>query len=328
MSMTTFRAYRIFEEAGTVSGRIVQMRAEELSAGEVTIRVAYSSINYKDALAATGQGKIIRGYPRIGGIDLAGTVESSQDARFRPGDAVMVNGYGMGVDHDGGHAEVARVPADWILPLPEGMTLLEGATVGVAGYTAALSIHLMELNDLRPDSGKVLVNGATGGVASIAIDMLARRGYQVVAVTGKDAEHAYLKKLGASEILSRRDIVMGTRPLEKTQWAGAIDSLGGEFLGWLTRTMQQWGVIASFGNAGGAELHTTVIPFILRGIRLIGVNVGSPMALRRAIWARIASDLRPRHLADIAHVIALEDVPAACERQLKAGTRGRTVIRM
>jgi len=326
--MTRFQAYRLFEDQGKVEGRVVDMDVDELSAGEVTIQVAYSSINYKDALAATGQGKIIRVYPRIGGIDLAGTVASSRDARFGEGDEVVVHGFGIGVDADGGHAQYARVAGDWILPLPAGLSLLDAATIGVAGYTAALSIHLMELNDLRPEAGKVVVSGATGGVGSIAIDMLARRGYQTTAITGKDAEHGYLRELGATEVLARNSLEMGTRPLEKALWAGAIDSVGGDFLGWLTRSMQPYGTIACFGNAGGTELHTSVIPFILRGVRLLGINANSPMPLRRIVWQRIATDLRPRHLAAIAHIIALDELPAACAKQLKAETRGRTVIKM
>lgn len=326
--MKQFQAYRLFEEDGKVSGRIVEMGVDELSPGVVTIRVAYSSINYKDALAATGQGKIIRGYPRVGGIDLSGTVVASHDARFREGDEVVVHGFGIGVEHDGGHAQYARVAGDWVLPLPKGLSLLDAATLGVAGYTAALSIHLMELNDLRPTAGKVVVNGATGGVASVAIDMLSRCGYQVTAITGKDAEHDYLKRLGASEILSRHSLEMGKKPLEKPLWAGAIDSVGGEFLAWLTRTMQAYGVVASFGNAGGAQLNTTVIPFILRGIRLLGVNANSPMPLRKIVWERIATDLRPRHLGEIAHIVTLEELPAACAKMLKAESRGRTVIQL
>jgi putative YhdH/YhfP family quinone oxidoreductase len=326
--MTRFQAYRLFDDGGKVAGRVVEMGLDELSAGEVTLRVAYSGINYKDALAATGQGKIIRAYPRIGGIDLAGTVASSRDARFREGDEVVVHGFGIGVDTDGGHAQYARVSGDWILPLPEGLSLLEAATIGVAGYTAALSIHLMELNDLRPESGKVAVSGATGGVGSIAIDMLSRRGYQATAISGKDDAHDYLRQLGATEVLARKSLELGARPLEKALWAGAIDSAGGDFLGWLTRSMQPGGAIASVGNAGGAELHTTVIPFILRGVRLLGINANSPMPLRRIVWQRIATDLRPRHLDAIANIITLDKLPFACGRQLQAETRGRTVIRL
>ena len=324
--MSGFKAFRLFEDSGKVSGRVVEMDANALSPGNVLIRTAFSSINYKDAMAVAGQGKIIRSYPRIGGIDLTGTVAESADARFKPGDRVVVHGFGIGVDSDGGHAEYARVSADWVLHLPKGLSLLEAATLGAAGYTAALSIHLMEHNDLRPENGPVFVNGATGGVASVAIDMLSQRGYKVTAVTGKDAEHDYLRHLGAAQIISRHALELGKRPLEKAQWAGAIDSLGGDFLSWITRSMLPNGVIASFGNAGGNELHTSVIPFLLRGIRIIGINANSPMPLRQTVWARIATDLRPQHLGEIANIISLEGLPAACATMLKAESRGRTVI--
>src|SRR3989338_9183063 len=274
-----FPAYRIFEEGGQSAGHFVELTLDDLDPGEVVIQVHYSSVNYKDALAATGTGKVVRRFPCVGGVDAAGVVVSSSDARFRAGDAVLVTGYGMGVDHDGGFAEYVRVPADWVVPLPQGLTLPHGLSlwdamaIGTAGFAAALSINRLEQNELRPENGKVIVTGATGGVASLAIQMLAQLGYHVVALTGKESEYDYLKSLGAAEILPRKELVMGTRPLEKAQWAGALDAGGGETLAWLTRTMQQNGVIASFGNAGDLELHTTMMPFILRGIRLIGIAV-------------------------------------------------------
>ena len=323
--MSEFRAFRLFEGKDIPEGRVVNMQVDELSAGDVVIRTAYSSINYKDALAAHGINKIIRSFPRIGGIDLVGTVAKSADARFKEGDRVIVHGFGIGVDHDGGHAEYARVCADWVLPLPAGFTDRDAASCGVAGYTAALSIHLMELNGLAPGNGKVLVNGATGGVAGVAIDMLAGRGYSVTAVTGKEAERDYLLQLGASEVLPRASLKMGSRPLESAMWAGAVDCVGGEMLGWLTRSMQPEGVIAAFGNAGGMELNTTVLPFILRGVRLIGVNANSPMPLR-IVWDRIANDLKPRHLDAIANAIRLEELPAAFTRLLEGKAKGRTIV--
>ncbi|MEQ1916929.1 MAG: YhdH/YhfP family quinone oxidoreductase, partial [Gallionella sp.] len=251
--MQTFKAYRIFEEGGKSAGRFVDLTLDELDQGEVVIDTHYSSVNYKDALAATGAGKVIRRFPCVGGIDVSGVVASSSDARFKAGDEVLVTGYDMGVAHDGGYAEKVRVPADWVVHLPKGMTLFEAMALGTAGYTAGLAIHRMEQNDLRPESGKVIVTGATGGVSSLAIQMLAQLGYKVTALTGKESEHDYLKSLGASEVLSRKDLVMGTRPMEKALWAGAMDSVGGETLAWLTRTMQQDGCIASYGNAGGFE---------------------------------------------------------------------------
>jgi len=327
--MEKFRAYRVFNENDRVAGRVVQLSLDELSAGEVVFRTACSSVNYKDALAATGAGRIIRSFPRVAGIDATGTVESSTDPRFKTGEKVICTSYEFGVSHDGGFAQRCRVPADWVVPLPSGLSLHEAAALGVAGYTAGLAVELLELNGMAPVAGKVLVNGATGGVATLAIDMLARLGYHVVAVTGKDAEHDYLKKLGAREVLSRHKLEMGTRPLERALWAAAFDSVGGEQLAWLTRTMQDGGLIASFGNAGGIEFKSTVLPFILRGVRLIGVNSGdTPMPLRRKIWGRLAGDLKPRHLQDIAGTITLDDLPAYFERMLKGQIRGRAVVKL
>lgn len=325
--MSLFRAYRIFEENGKSAGRFVDLSLNDLDPGEVVIRVHYSSVNYKDALAATGAGKVVRRFPCVGGVDAAGVVDSSSDARFKPGDEVLVTGYGMGVDHDGGFAEYARVPADWVVPLPQALTLFDAMAIGTAGFAAALSIHRLEQNELRPENGKVIVTGATGGVASLAIQMLAQLGYHVVALTGKETEHDYLKLLGVAEILPRKELVMGTRPLEKAQWAGALDAVGGETLAWLTRTMRQDGVIASFGNAGGIELHTTVMPFILRGVRLIGVDsAATAMLLRREIWRRLASDLRPQLLAQVAHSVPLAELPQVFPQILQGRLRGRTVV--
>jgi len=328
--MDKFKAFRIFSDGSKIAGRVAELSVDELSAGGVVIKTAYSSVNYKDALAATGTGgKIIRTYPRIGGIDAAGTVVTTADNRFKPGDAVICTSYDFGVEHDGGWSQVCRVPADWVVPLPKGLTLHEAATFGVAGYTAGLAVELLELNGMAPGNGKVLVNGATGGVATLAISMLAGLGYHVVALTGKDGEHEFLKKLGAKEVLSRQNLDMGSRPLEKALWAAAFDSVGGEQLAWLTRTVQPGGSIASFGNAGGIELKTTVLPFILRGVRLIGVNTGdTPMPLRRKVWSRLASDLKPRHLGDIAHTISLDDLPGYFERMLKGQIKGRAVIKL
>lgn len=327
--METCKAFRIYNENNEIGGRIVDVPVAELGAGQVLFKTAYSSVNYKDALAATGAGKIIRNFPLIGGIDAAGVVVSSSESRFRAGEEIICTSYDMGVAHDGGYAEYCRVPADWIVPLPQGLTLFEAMALGTAGYTAGLAITLLEHNDMQPAHGKVLVNGATGGVASLCIDMLAHLGYQVTALTGKDSEREFLKKIGAAEVLSRNSLEMGSRPLEKTLWAAAFDSIGGEQLAWLTRTMQPYGVIASFGNAGGIDLKTTVLPFILRGVRLIGVDSGfTPMALRRKVWARLATDLKPRHLQDIASTITMKDLPGYFDKMLKGQTRGRAVVRV
>ena len=326
--MQTFRAYRIFNEDGKTSGRFVEMTLDEFDEGEVVIRTAYSSVNYKDSLAATGAGKIIRRFPCVGGVDAAGVVESSLDARFKPGDEVIVTGYDMGVAHDGGFAGKVRVPADWVVPLPHGLNLFEAMALGTAGFTAALAIHRLEQNDLKPANGRILVTGATGGVGSLAIQMLAQLGYHVVALTGKDSEHAYLKLLGASEILSRNKINLADiRPLDKAQWAGALDAVGGTTLSWLTRTMQQGGVIASFGNAGGAELHTTVYPFILRGVRLIGIDsAATVMPLREKIWQRLANELHPSQLNSVVSTIPFIQLPEAFQKMLHGQSHGRVVV--
>jgi acrylyl-CoA reductase (NADPH) len=328
--MDNFKAYRIFNENNKIAGRIVDATLSDLMHGEVVIENAYSSVNYKDALAATGAGgKVIRKYPLVGGIDAAGVVMSSTDARFAVGDEVICTSYDFGVAHDGGYAQICRVPADWVVPLPQGLTMFEAMALGTAGFTAGLAVELLELNGLAPDNGKVLVNGATGGVASLAIDMLAGKGYAVTAVTGKDSEHAFLQKLGAQEVLARSAVEMGTRPLEKSLWTAAFDSVGGDQLSWLTRSMNQNGLIASFGNAGGIELKTNVLPFILRGVRLIGVDsAATPMPLRRKVWQRLASDLKPRHLVDIANTIWLDDLDAYFNKMLKGGTRGRAVVKL
>jgi acrylyl-CoA reductase (NADPH) len=328
--MDKFKAYRIFNENNKIAGRIDNVAVDDLALGQVVFKNAYSSVNYKDALAATGVGgKIIRKYPLTGGIDAAGTVASSDDARFKAGDEVICTSYDFGVAHDGGFSEYCRVPADWVVPLPKGLSLFEAMALGTAGYTAGLAVELLELNGLAPANGKVLVNGATGGVASLAIDMLVGKGYEVTAVTGKDSEHEFLKKLGVAEVLARSAIDFGTRPLEKPLWAAAFDSVGGDQLAWLTRTMQQTGLIAAFGNAGGVDLKTTVLPFILRGVRLIGVDsAATPMLLRRKVWQRLASDLKPRHLAEIANTIVLDDLGAYFEKMLKGGIRGRAVVRL
>jgi len=325
-----FRAYRIFNEDNKIVSRWVDLTLDELDPGDVVIRAAYSSVNYKDALAATGAGKIIRRFPCVGGIDVAGIVESSQDARFKPGDEVLVTGYEMGVAHDGGFAGLVRVPADWVVHLPAGLSMHDAMVFGTAGFTAALSIYRLQQNDVKPENGKVVVTGATGGVASLAISMLKRLGYHVVAITGKDHEHEYLKSLGADEIMPRSAMdLSSTRALERAQWAAALDSVGGATLAWLTRTMQQNGVIASFGNAGGVELNTTVLPFILRGVRLIGIDsAATAMPLRQGIWRRLANEWRPQQLDKLAHTVDFEQLPQVFPKMLGGESHGRTVVKI
>ena len=327
--MGKFTVYQIFDANGKGRGRFVEMTLDELDPGEVVIETAYSSVNFKDALTATGAAKVVTRYPCVGGCDGSGTVLSSSDSRFRQGDQVICTGYDMARSHDGGYAGLMRLPADWVVPLPQGLSLFDAMALGTAGYTSALAIELLEHNGMAPANGQVLVNGATGGCASLAIDMLTQLGYRVTAVTGKTSEHDYLTKIGASEILGRAALSSGTRPLEKGVWAAAFDSVGGGQLASLTRSMQQHGLIASFGNAGGIELNTTVLPFILRGVRLIGVDSAyTPMALRQHVWQRLATDLRPRHLSDIVQTITLKDLPATFEKMLQQQTRGRTVVKI
>ena len=306
--MDNFRALRIDEQDGKIVAAFKTLSIDDLTEGNVVVRVSHSTINYKDALAATGTGRILRRYPLNGGIDLAGVVVSSEDVEFPPGTAVLVNGCGLSETVDGGYSEYARLDSKSLVPIPEGMTAAEAMQIGTAGYTAALAIHRMEQNAQTPDLGPVVVTGATGGVGSIAIDMLAGRGYEVAAVTGKAAEEAYLREIGAARILLRDQIDLGKRPMEKAEWAGAIDNLGGDYLTWLTRTMLYGGNIASIGLAASHELNTTVMPFILRAVCLLGINsVDTPYDLRRTVWGRIGDDLKPRHLDRIgSHTISLD----------------------
>jgi NADPH2:quinone reductase len=325
--MQRFNAYRIFETEGQVSARLVELGIDDLDPGEVLIRNSHSSVNYKDALAATGTGRVIRRFPVIGGVDVAGTVVTSGDPRFREGEAVLVTGYGMGVEHDGGYAEYSRVPADWVVALPQGMSPADAMAIGTAGFTAALAIMRMEQNGLKPARGPVVVTGASGGVGSVAVDLLAGLGYEVTAISGKDDQHEYLRHLGASQVLSRHTLEMGKKPLEKTIWAGAVDPVGGETLAWLTRTMKQGGTIASCGLTAGVELHTTVMPFILRGVSLLGIDsVQCPMEMRRRGWERLASDMRPRHLKEMTRTIHFEQLPETFDALLKGAVKGRVVV--
>jgi NADPH2:quinone reductase len=326
--MRTFRAFRIHEEDRRIVARFEELTLDDLSPGDVVVRVTHSSVNYKDALAATGAGKILRRYPLVGGIDFAGVVESSADARFRAGEEVLVTGCALSETHDGGYAEYARVPGDWIIPMPQGLDARAAMSLGTAGFTAALAIHLMERNEQAPGGGPIAVTGASGGVGSIAIDMLAGRGYQVIAVSGKAAAAEYLKSLGAVRVLLREEIDYGSKPLEATQFGGAIDSVGGRTLAWLTRTVGFRGNIASIGLAGGAELETTVMPFILRGVNLLGINSSAtPRDLRLAVWRRIAADLAPRHLARIVtRTVAFADLPSAFAPLIEGRILGRTLV--
>jgi len=325
-----FKAYRIHEIDKKIVPRFEQLTLDDLAPGEVVVRVLYSDINYKDALSATGAGKILRKYPLVGGVDLAGVVESSSDPRCKVGDHVLVTGCGLSEVHDGGYAEYARVKGEWVIPIPQGLGAFKAMALGTAGFTAALAIHRMEHNGQTPAKGPIVVTGATGGVGSIAIDMLSNRGYQVIAVTGKAESVDYLRSLGASQVLLRKEIDYGKRPLEAARFGGAIDNVGGDTLTWLTRTVDTWGNIACIGLAGGAELHTSVMPFILRGVNLLGINSSATLReMRLVVWNRIATDLKPQHLDKIVtQTIDFDALPGAFQSYLDGTVTGRTVVKI
>ena len=326
--MSEFRAYRINQDDGNIVAGFTTMSVDDLTDGDVVIKVSHSTINYKDALAATGKGRILRTYPLNGGIDLAGTVVSSTSDEFSEGDSVLVNGCGLSETLDGGYAEMARVPAEAVVPIPDGMSTAEAMQIGTAGFTAALAIHRMEQNGQLPESGPIVVTGATGGVGSLAIDMLEGRGYEAVALTGKAEQSDYLDSIGARRVLVRGEVDFGKRPMEKAEWAGGIDNLGGDALTWLTRTVDYGGNIAAIGLAASHELNTTVLPFILRAVCLLGINsVETPRDLRLAVWRRIGNDLKPRHLDKIAsNTIGFDDLPGAFDAFIDGKVTGRTVV--
>lgn len=328
--MGSFKAYLIDEKDGKTESGFVNMDPSQLDAGQVTIKVAYSSVNYKDALAATGAGRIIRRHPCIGGIDLSGVVSSSEDPRFKAGDEVIATSFDIGVAHHGGYAEYARVPGDWVVPLPAGLSLFDAMALGTAGFTAALGIVRMEENGLTPAKGPVIVSGATGGVGSLSVDMLAKLGYQVTALTGKETEVEYLKRLGASEVMLRSALdLTRIRPLDRTRWAGAVDNLGGDVLAWMASTMQQGGTIASIGLAASTSLNTTVMPFILRGVSLLGIDSGYiAEPYRSGVWRRLATDLKPPHLAEMTRTIEFAELPGVFDEFLKGRAHGRVVVRI
>ncbi len=328
--MSEFKAFRVFERDGKVEGYIDTVDFDDLSSGDVLIRVEYSSVNYKDALAATGKGRIIRRFPRIAGIDAAGIVESSESDRFKAGDKVLVTGYELGTGHDGGYSEFVRVPAEWVVQRPEKLDAYTAMALGTAGFTAALCVHRMEQNGQHPSKGPIVVTGATGGVGTLAVSILSGLGYEVVAVTGKSTSHDFLKELGASEILPRENIELNGPPLGEGQWGGAIDNVGGDMLSWLTTTVMPWGNIASVGLAGGSHLNTTVMPFILRGVSLLGISSsGCPTEWRAPLWQRLVGDLATKDMEKIvSRVTGLEDLPAIFESMLAGDSLGRTVVKI
>jgi acrylyl-CoA reductase (NADPH) len=324
-----FKAYRLTQVDKAMRAEFVECTLDELDPGELVVRVAYSDVNYKDALAATGKGRILLRPSCIGGIDLAGTVVSSSVPQFAKGDAVLACGHLIGVKHDGGYAEYARLPAAWAVKLPKGMTLWDAMAFGTAGYTAGLAIAKMEWNGLKPANGPVVVDGATGGVGSIAVAALARLGYEVTALTGKEGESGWLKQLGAKEVLLRQSLDLAKiRPLDKATWAGAVDNLGGEILAWMASTMKFNGVIASIGLAASPNLATTVMPFILRGASLLGINstdAPSP-ELEREVWGRLATDMRPPMLKDMARTVPFAELPGVFDDFINARVTRRVVV--
>lgn len=329
--MPTFKAYRTFEENGKVTSRFVGMKLDELDPGDVVVRTKYSTINFKDALSHNGTGRIMRKFPTVAGIDMSGTVETSSDPRWKRGDKVIVHAYDMGVAHDGGYAEYVRVPGDWVVRRPESMTAFDAMTLGTAGFTAAQAIHLMLHNGLAPANGPVAVTGATGGVGCVAVEILAKLGFHVVAITGKAAEEAdWLKSIGAAEVLARQSIDLAKiRPLGPATYAGAVDNLGGDILAWLLSMQKIGGTVAAVGLAADMKLNTTVAPFILRGVHLLGTDSANcPMALRQTLWNRLAVDWRPDRVHDQVRTIDFEDLPTHFDAYLKGLVRGRTVVRI
>lgn len=320
----SFRAFRIHEQHAGIE----TLAVEQLSPGEVVIRVQWSGINYKDALAVTGKGRIVRRFPLVGGVDLAGVVVASSVPEYTAGDAVLVTGCGLSETRDGGYAEYARVPVDAVVPLPAGFSARDAMTVGTAGFAAALAIMQLEHNGLTPGAGPVAVTGASGGVGTIAIDMLAQRGYEVVAFTRKGETRPFLTALGAKEVLAPE--AGSSRPLEAERWAGAIDNVGGAVLSQLLRATRPQGGVAAVGLAGGPDLAVSLMPFLLRGVNLLGVNSAATRREKRpAVWQRIAGNLRPRHLDRIATgEITLDELPQACATVLAGSHTGRTLVRI
>jgi acrylyl-CoA reductase (NADPH) len=327
----SFRALLAERDGDDVRRGLRDLRADDLPEGEVTVRVRWSSVNYKDALAVSPKGRVARDYPLVPGIDLAGEVLTADGAGVAPGDEVLVHGYDLGVAHHGGFAEVARVPAGWVVPLPDGLSARQAMALGTAGYTAALSVIRLEEHGLLPGDGPVLVLGATGGVGSTAVSILAGLGHEVHASTGKADAADFLRALGAAAVLSREETsTEAERPLESQRWAGCVDPVGGAALAYALRTTRYGGAVAVSGLTGGTDLHTTVFPFILRAVSVFGIDsVGTPIERRRAVWERLADDLRPPALDDeITREVGLEDVDGLLDEVLAGRARGRTVVRV
>jgi len=324
----SFLACRIYKENDNVVHKLGQLELEQLSDGDVLINVHYSGINYKDALAATGKGAILKRFPLNGGIDLAGVVESSSDERFKAGDEVLVNGCGMGESHDGGLSQYARVPADWVIPLPKGLSLKETMIIGTAGFTAALAIHRMLVNDQTQDKGPIAVTGASGGVGSNAISILSGLGFETIAISGRNEHYSFIESLGATKVCSADTLNLSERPLDKVLFGGVIDNVGGQLLSKLIAHTQLWGNIASIGLADTHKYNSTVFPFILRGVSILGVSsTNCPMPLRRRIWERLGLDFKPKSLKDIlTEEVKLSEVSSVFDDLLNRKKHGRVIV--
>lgn len=327
----SFNAFVIDKGEAGFSAGVRQLTLDDLPAGEVTVRVHYSSINYKDGLACLPESPVVTAYPMVPGIDLAGVVTESRDPRFKEGQEVIAIGRALGIAHFGGFAEYARLPADWLEPLPSGLTLKEAMALGTAGFTAGLAVQRLEQNGLKPGNGRVLVTGATGGVGSTAVNMLAGLGYEVSASTGKAEEHDFLHELGATEIVGRDEVSappMG--PIEEERWAGSVDPVGGETLAYLLRTTRYGGSVANCGLAGGMLLGATVLPFILRGVNLLGIDsVQCPADVRAKLWLRLGTDLKPKYLTEsISSEVDLDGIQAVTGTILGGAIKGRTIVRL
>jgi alcohol dehydrogenase len=328
--MSKFKAFLIEEAEEGVNSSFKTIDTADLDPGEVLIKTAYSSVNFKDALAATGAGKIIRRFPCVGGIDLSGVVVESSSDEFKVGQEVIATSYDIGVAHHGGYAEYSRVPAKWVVPMPAGLDLFSSMALGTAGFTAGLAVERMEHNGLNPNAGPVVVNGATGGVGGIAIDILSALGYDVTAMTGKPEQSDYLKSLGAAEVLDTASLDLAKiRPLGRETWAGVVDNLGGDILSWLASTVKVGGAIASIGLAASFKFNTTVMPYILRGVTLAGIDsVNAEMEVRRKVWGRLATDMKPKNLDKIVNTVAFDDLSATFEAVMQAKMRGRSVVKI
>jgi len=324
---TTFTTFRIHNDASGYRSGLEQIALDDLAPGEVVIKTAYSSVNFKDALAGTGQGKILRRFPLVGGIDVAGHVVASTDARFKEGDAVVVTGCGLSETRDGGYGEYARLESKWVIPLPTGLSLRESMILGTAGFTAALALLRMTENRQTPDLGPLAVTGATGGVGSLAVDIFSRAGFEVHAISGKPEHADYLKEIGAKQVLGR-DALATTRPMESAQFGGGLDNVGGPMLASLLAQTTPYGNVASAGLAATADLDTTVMPFIIRGVSLLGVaSAGTARDIRERVWQQLAAEWKPQHLDRICmREVGLQQLPEVFSTMLAGGSLGRTLV--